>query len=127
MGKKLRDAVQQILSQENRLDIRNIKYLPRWAILGIDISIISIASFLTILALKDLEVSFYDLLTPGQGMAMAVVVNIIFFFVYRTYAGLIRHSSYVDALKLLLACFSTLITLLFINYTTFAVIGEKIY
>lgn len=127
MGKKLRDAVQQILSQENGLDIRNIKYLPRWAILGIDISIICLASFLTILALKDLEVSFYELLTPAQGMSMAVAVNIIFFFVYRTYAGLIRHSSYIDALKLLLACFSTLITLLFINYVTFAVIGEKIY
>lgn len=127
MGKKLRDAVQQILSQENRLDIRNIKYLPRWAILGIDISIICLASFLTILALKDLEVSFYEVLTPAQGMSMAVVVNIVFFFIYRTYAGLIRHSSYIDALKLMLACFSTFITLLFINYTTFAVIGERIY
>src|SRR5690606_41784312 len=103
MGKKLRDAVQQILSQENRLDIRTIKVLPPWAILGIDISIISVASFLTIFALRDLNATFYELLTPSQGMFIAVVVNIIFFFVYRTYAGLIRHSSYVDALKIMLA------------------------
>ena len=43
MVKRLIAAVKHILSQENRLDIRNIKYLPRWAILGIDISIICLA------------------------------------------------------------------------------------
>ncbi|HET8753379.1 MAG TPA: nucleoside-diphosphate sugar epimerase/dehydratase [Salinimicrobium sp.] len=127
MGKRLNYALQQILSQENNLDIRNIKYLPRWAILGIDITIITIADILTVLALKDLTDNFYNLLTMPQRMSMVIVVNIIFFFIYRTYAGLIRHSSYVDALKLLLASFSTFMTLLFINYMTFLVIEEKIY
>lgn len=127
MGEKLNNALQQILAQENRLDIRNIKYLPRWAILGIDISIIIVASLLTILALNDLTDRFYTLLSLPQRMLLVIGVNIIFFFIYRTYAGLIRHSSYIDALKLMLACFSTFVTLLFINYTTAALIGEKIF
>ena len=109
------------------MDIRNLKYLPRWAILGIDISIIIIADFITILALRDLTTNFYHFLSLPQRMGLAVGVNIIFFFLFRTYSGLIRHSSYLDALKIMLACFSTFLTLLFINYTTYAIVGEKIY
>ncbi|UZH55496.1 polysaccharide biosynthesis protein [Salinimicrobium tongyeongense] len=127
MGKKLNKALEQILASENRLDIRNIKYLPRWAILGIDVALIVIADILTVIALQDLTSHFYDLLSLSQRMFLAIGVNIFFFFVFRTYAGLIRHSSYLDALKIMLACFSTFITLLFINYFTFFLIGEKIY
>lgn len=127
MGKKLHYAVQQIFSRENRLDIRNIKYLPRWAILGIDLSIAVLAGILTVSALRDLTDSFYSFFSMQQRMLLAILVNTVFFFIYRTYAGLIRHSSYIDAFKLMLACFSTFITLLFINYTTYAVIGEKIF
>lgn len=127
MGKKLNNALQQILAQENKLDIRSIKYLPRWAILGIDIAIIFTASMLTVMALNDLTDRFYTLLSLPERIALILAVNVIFFFVYRTYAGLIRHSSYIDALKIMLACFSTFITLLLINYTTQAIIGERIF
>ena len=127
MGRKLNNALQQILSRENNLDIRNIKYLPRWAILFIDISIICVAAFLTALALQDLTDRFYTLLTVPQRVILVLVVNLIFFFIYRTYAGLIRHSSYIDALKLMLASFSTFVTVLLINYVTNALIGQKIY
>lgn len=127
MSERLHHAIQQIFSQESRLDIRNIKYLPRWAILGIDIGLTVAAGVLTVLVMTDLTNSFYSFLDMRQRMSLAIGVNLIFFFIYRTYAGLIRHSSFVDAFKLMLACFSTFITLVFINYTTFAVIGEKIF
>ncbi len=127
MGKKLNRAVQQILSKENKLDIRNIKYLPRWAILAIDISIIVVSAILTVIALKDLTGNFYDTLDLPFRMGLVVAVNIVYFFIFHTYAGLIRHSSFLDALKILLACFCTFISLLAINYITYALTGEKIY
>lgn len=127
MGRKLNSAVQQILAQENRLDIRNIKYLPRWAILAIDISIIILSAILTVVALSDLTERFYDTLSLPVRMSLVVGVNIIYFFVFHTYAGLIRHSSFLDALKIMLACFCTFVSLLFINYTSYAIIGQKIY
>ena len=127
MGKRLNYALQQILFSESRLDIRNIKYLPRWAILGIDICIIIVADFLTVLALRDLTDTFYELLTMPERMMLVVGINILFFFVFRTYAGLIRHSSYVDALKILMACFGTFLTLLLLNYTTYTLIDQKIF
>ena len=127
MGKRLNSALQQILSSENRLDIRNIKYLPRWAILGIDILIIIVSNALTVLALRDLTANFYDLLSLPQRMTLVVSTNILFFFLFRTYSGLIRHSSYLDALKVMLSCFGTFVTLTFINYATYILIGQKIY
>ena len=127
MAKRLNQALQQILSSENRLDIRNIKYLPRWAILGIDITIVISAAFLTVLALRDLTSHFYNLLPVSQRMLLVVGVNIFFFFIFRTYAGLIRHSSYLDALKIMLAGFSTFISLLMINYLSYFFLGEKIF
>lgn len=127
MGKKLNYALKQILSNESKLDIRNIKYLPRWAILGIDTTIIIVADLLTMIALRDLTTHFYDFLSLYERMFLVLGVNIFFFIIFKTYAGLIRHSSYVDALKIMLACFSTFVTLLFINYATFFLIGEKIY
>ena len=127
MGKRLDNALKQILSSENRLNIRNIQYLPRWAILGIDLCIAVISSILTVLALNDLTDRFYTLLSLPERNLLVIAVNIIFFFLYKTYAGLIRHSSYIDALKLMLACFSTFATLLLINYVTYALVGERIY
>ena len=127
MGRKLNYALRQILSSESKLDIRNIKYLPRWAILGIDISIIVVADLLTGVALRDLTSNFYDFLSVYERMFLVVGVNIFFFFVFRTYSGLIRHSSYVDALRIMLACFSTFVTLILVNYLTYFLIGEKIY
>lgn len=127
MGKKLNYAVQKILAQESGLDIRNIKYLPRWVIFGIDIAIILVSAVLTILALRDLTDNFYTFLNLWQRLFLVLAVNAIFFLLFRTYAGLIRHSSFIDALKLMLASFSTFITLIFINYISYAALGEKIF
>nr|WP_022828438.1 SDR family NAD(P)-dependent oxidoreductase [Flavobacterium antarcticum] len=55
------------------------------------------------------------------------LVNIFFFWLFRTYSGIIRHSSYIDAIKLGFATFSTLVVLIIINYTVVLVKGEKIF
>lgn len=127
MGKRVNNTLNKIIIQEKYLDIRNIKYLPRWVIIGIDIFIIAIADLLTVVALHDLTDRFYTFLSLPQRMLLVIGVNIAFFLLFRTYAGLIRHSSFIDALKLLLASFSTFITLLFINFCSYLFFGEKIY
>lgn len=127
MSRNLHYAVRQIFSQDNRLDIRNMKYLPRWAILGIDVGIIVIAGVLTVLVMLDLTNSFYSFFSIRQRMTLAIAVSLMSFFIYRTYAGIIRHSSFIDAFKLMLSCFSTFITLVLINYSTYFLKGEKIF
>ena len=55
------------------------------------------------------------------------LLNVFFFWLFRTYSGIIRHSSFIDAIKLGFATFSTLAVLIVINYTAVAIRGEKIF
>ncbi|AVR46882.1 polysaccharide biosynthesis protein [Christiangramia fulva] len=125
---KLNKALKNILTgPDNALDIRNIKYLPRWAVLLIDLGLVTVSVMVTILILLDLSPVQYSLLSYFDKTAIVVGTNLFYFYVFKTYAGIIRYSSNIDAIKLLLATFSTFLTLLFINYLSLFFLGEKIF
>ena len=125
---RINRALKNILTgPDNALDIRNLKYLPRWAVLLIDIGLVIISTILTILILVDLSPFQYNLLSFTQKGVIVVGTNIFFFYVFKTYAGIIRYSSNIDALKLLLATIGSFITLVVINYATYFLYGEKIF
>ncbi|WPR73195.1 nucleoside-diphosphate sugar epimerase/dehydratase [Flavobacterium sp. NG2] len=66
----------------------------------------------------DSELSFVGIL---------LFTNLFFFWVFRTYSGIIRHSSYIDAVKLLFSQSSVLILFLVFNYTHEFVYGTKAF
>lgn len=107
--------------------VHSFGYLPRWIIFCIDITIIVFANFLTYLMLSNLVPRFYDTFGVFERYGIIVFVNIIFFIFYRTYAGIIRHSSFIDAVKLLFSTFSSLVVLIGFNYTYYFIYGKKIY
>ncbi|TRO65095.1 polysaccharide biosynthesis protein [Christiangramia sabulilitoris] len=125
---KINEALKNILTgPDNALDIRNLKYLPRWAVLLIDIGLVSISTILTIFIVLDLSPFQYTLLSFVEKGFIIVLTNILYFYIFKTYAGIIRYSSNIDALKLLLATVSVFFTLIIINYTTYFIVGEKIF
>lgn len=126
MRNKLQTAIKNLFSEDNKLDIRNIRYLPRWAVLFIDTILVTSSLFLTYYLLKDLNIIPLKTLRISQQVGLAVGISFIFLLIFKTYAGLIRHSSYMDALKLFFASVSTFITLLIINISL-AIAGEKIF
>ncbi len=109
--------------------IYTLGYLPRWIIFCIDIAIIIFANLMTYIMLVNLitELSFYDVLNVYERYGLILIVNTLFFIVYRTYAGIIRHSSFIDAIKLFLSTFSSLMVLVLINYGSFFIFGKKIF
>ena len=124
----IRKALSNIISgPDNSLDIRNLRYLPRWAILMIDIGLVTISTILTIFILLDLSPFQYTLLNFYEKALLVITMNVGFFFVFKTYAGIIRYSSNVDALKLLLSTCSAFVGLVAINYTSYFLIGQKIF
>ena len=128
MGNKIKNALKFSLSgDDTSLDIRNIKYLPRWVVFLIDIFLVSVSTLLTILIIIDLTPNYYTILDFPLKALITVAINVFFFFVFKTYAGIIRYSSNIDAIKLLLATSSSFLTLVFINYVTYFVIGAKIF
>lgn len=54
-------------------------------------------------------------------------VNVFFFWLFRTYSGIIRHSSYIDAIKLLFSQMSVLIVFLFFNFVFELYHGDKAF
>jgi FlaA1/EpsC-like NDP-sugar epimerase len=125
---KLNKALKTLFTgPNNALDIRNLQYLPRWAVLLIDIGLVSISIILTILILVDLSPFQYTLLNFFEKSVLVIIFNTFFFFVFKTYAGIIRYSSNIDALKLLLATCSSFMGLVIVNYITFFFIGQKVF
>ena len=110
---------------ENRF--KNIGYLPRWIIICIDISILFLASVVTYFLVSDLTLSFYPTFTLFERYALIIVVNLLCFLVYRTYAGIIRYSSFIDAFRLLVSTFTAFLILVIFNYTYFLFNGIKVF
>ena len=107
--------------------VNSFGYLPRWIIFSIDIGILIFANLLTYIMLTNLDSRFYNILDVYERYTLIVVVNIVFFVFFRTYAGIIRHSSFIDAVKLLFSTFTSLVVLGIINYASYFIFGKKIF
>jgi FlaA1/EpsC-like NDP-sugar epimerase len=110
---------------ENRFS--NLGYLPRWIIVCIDVGFLFLASYFTYLIVTSLTLRYYDTYSVSIRYAIIVFANVFCFIVYRTYAGIIRHSSFIDALKLFSSTFSAFVILVVLNYLHFFITGNKIY
>jgi FlaA1/EpsC-like NDP-sugar epimerase len=123
--KTIQLAVKQVLeSSKKNFDFGNIGYLPRWLILLFDITLCVIALLITsyiITNVLDKPNHHFDF---GSIEVLIVVVNTVFFLFFRTYAGLIRHSSFIDAIKFFLASAGTFFSLLITNFIFVFVYGE---
>ena len=124
------DRVLQLLRVfQLRNMINNLTYLPRWVILVLDIGVIAIAGFIGNLILKGLHIEpilsfdhhFLYVVTPF------LFINLFFFWVFSTYSGIVRHSTFIDAVKLFSAQLTTLLSMLLINYLYEFSIGHKLF
>ncbi|WP_408610593.1 polysaccharide biosynthesis protein [Flavobacterium fragile] len=102
-------------------------YTPRWVIFFIDVVLLIAANVLTYSLLKSLTSNFYDVLSPMERYSIVVVVNIFCFYIYKTYSGIIRHSSMLDAIKLVLSTGTSFLIITILNITSLFVVGEKIF
>ena len=122
------DIFSNIFKDNNlRFNIRNLKYLPRWFIVCLDIGILIVSFVLTFIIFFRIGLEYvkHDSLT--YFIAGLLVTNVFFFWLFRTYSGIIRHSSYIDAVKLLFSQLSVFIFFIFINYCFVVFTGEKLY
>ena len=119
----LNKALQAVFSSK----VSSFGYLPRWIIFCIDIIIVIFANLLTYLMLLNLDSKFYDTLSAFESYSIIIVINTFFFVFFKTYAGIIRHSSFIDAVKLLFSTFSSLVVLIVVNYSYYFIYGKKIY
>lgn len=115
------------LRKAEGLDLTKINYLPRYAVLLIDVFLLSVSLAMTHFALQAINVSFFSVLPDLFSIALLLSVNILFFFVFKTYSGLIRHSSFIDILKLSFSSGATICTLGLIQASYYFFTGDKIF
>jgi FlaA1/EpsC-like NDP-sugar epimerase len=99
-----------------KLSIHNLSYLPRWIIVMIDFSVLIVSFFFTLLIFRGTGLKYIITTHDVLFVCSFFGVNIFFFWLFRTYSGIIRHSSYIDAVKLLFSQMSVLIVFLFFNF-----------
>jgi len=128
MSKKLRKLFFALISyRDNELDISKVRYLPRWVVLLLDLFIVTVSFVICHFILRELSVLFYEVLSLTQQIFVVVGIQLIFFLLLKTYAGLIRHSSSIDAIKLLLSTSGTLLTLITINVIHDIFYGSNVF
>ena len=98
---------------------QNIGYLPRWIIFVIDVCIVTVACVITFIIVHSLNVKLdnYNTISVFFQYGLVVFINAIFFFFFKTYSGIIRHSTFIDGVKLLVATSTSYLTLMVFNYS----------
>lgn len=111
---------------DNVMDLVDLQFLPRWVILFIDVLIVFLSLFVAHLFIEGLDVRQYRVFPLSLVFLGIVVINIVYMYIFRTYLGVIRHSTFVDLFKIFLANFCSALTAIIINYTYFFSSGHKI-
>lgn len=125
-GKKhfLQEFSQFIAGLNLRFSFKNMGYLPRWIVLLLDTFIVVVAGVLTYLLFRGVKLAYIQSHEQFAPFFVYIAFNVFFFWVFKTYSGIIRHSSYIDALKLFFAQSATLLVMVLVNFI-FLLAGEE--
>ncbi len=114
----LSDLRSYFLELQFGFKLENLSYLPRWMVLLLDITMIFLGGFMTYFIFQGIKLDYIKDEAILISAPFYFVVNIFFFWIFRTYSGVIRHSSQVDALKLFFAQFFSTAFLILVNYSS---------
>ena len=119
------------LQELNHSDIfsrlTQMSYLPRWGVLLMDFVLCTIAYWFSIWIASDFfhypEWSELPVSLGGQYL-IVMAVQLVFFWVFHTYSGILRYSTFIDTIKVLGANLLTGATLLVINLLNDLINGQ---
>jgi len=108
-------------------NIKKLNYLPRWIILSIDIMVVFLSGILGCLLLKGIGVDFALNRHFKIIVLLYFVVTIFFFWLFQTYAGVIRHSTFIDEIKLFVSQSGTFVIMFLLNSGFELWQGQKLF
>src|SRR5690606_23293586 len=88
--------------QTNFSHLKTIQYLPRWIIFSIDISIVIFSAITTHFILKGIGIDFQPIIQAPFVFALFVGTHLCAFWYFKTFTGIVRHTTLNDAAKLFL-------------------------
>ncbi len=112
---------------DKSLKLIDQKYLPRWIVFSIDTFLCFISILLVYVLLKDTPLKFPSIISLPLQAFVVLWVTIICFLIFKSYSGIIRHSTFTDIIKLINSIFTSTATLIVFNYLYHFWFGEKIF
>lgn len=109
------------------LSLSDLQFLPRWIVLVMDIGILFFSLILSYFIILNLNVSPPAHWSLFFKFLFIIGIHVLFMLIFKTYVGVIRHSTFVDLIKLLVATFCTICLLILFNYSYYYGIGYKIF
>lgn len=109
---------EKIIAGDNYLGISSLRHLPRWMVFLMDILILFISFSISYLILKEIA-KMPNLTHVKRSLVIVVGVNIVFMYFLKTFAGIIRHSTFIDIQKIFWSSLFTLAVLFFFKETPF--------
>lgn len=116
----------KIYSGDNIVNLSDVRYLPRWIILMIDIFLIFLATLFSSYIISKLSYNKEVFYNNVHMFTLIVGVSVAFMYIFKTYAGIIRHSTFIDLFKLLLSTFCSTLTVFVISYTYYMITDFKL-
>lgn len=116
----------KIYGGDNMMNLSDIRYLPRWVILLIDVFFIFLAITISCYLIEKLSFKTTTVFYNNKVMyGIMMAVSILFMVAFRTYSGIIRHSTFIDLFKLFLATLCTTISVGVISFGVRVVEGFR--
>ena len=109
------------------IGLLNQRYLPRWAVFLLDIFICLVSFGITYLILEGTPLKFQTVWPLWGRAAFFIGMNVFFFYIFRTYAGIVRHSTFTDVFRVAAASFLTAFSVIVFNTAYFSFTDEKIF
>lgn len=107
-------------------EINSLKYLPRWLIFIFDIGIVLISLLFSVYFLNKLAKNLFLVENVFLTISFILFVFSISFVFFKTFSGIIRHSAFIDLLKLLLSITFSMCILIIFNFIIEQVMGIQV-
>ena len=109
--------------------LNNLKYIPRWIVLFVDILICLISYNISCYISSRLYNNALDfrIFSTFQRMGIIIFLQILFFWLFRTYSGVLRYSGYIDAVKLLFAVSINVVLISIANFIIYFTLNKFIF
>lgn len=109
------------------INLKKLSFLPSWSILIIDVFISLVIAVFSYLIFLALGVKFYTTVPVWARFSLIVFTLSFYFFIFKTYTGIIRYSSLKDATRIFKAVFFALISLVVIDTVYYLLNDEHMY
>ena len=121
-----KNSKNKMTSGDNFLRISSLRYLPRWMVFLIDICILFFSLAIAFYILN--RITVLPKFLPIEWKYIIIIgTNILFMYLFKTFAGIIRHSTFIDIQKIFWSSFITVGCLLVLKYATFWLAKIKLF